>query len=161
MDVPVLEVFDHGGHACLVAPDHLGRRDAGLTPLQALQAGTLNGARALGIEGRAVGLVPVELSVDQGQTWRPDRSVRGAFRLDLTDLVKGRYGWRIRFRLGPDAGLDALTFTTVTQGSSLACAAVENSAHITASFFQSFTVIPRFGRTVRRVRRCYQACSGR
>src|SRR5262249_39129346 len=59
--------------------------------------------------------VRLEVSVDQGQTWKPAGEVKGEFEKDLTDEVKGRYGWQVRFHLSGKEGLDAVTFTTVTQ----------------------------------------------
>lgn len=67
------------------------------------------------VAGEAVGTVSLEVSADQGQTWRPVGDVSGSFTKDLTDDVKGRYGWQVRCRWQDKAGLDALTFTTVTQ----------------------------------------------
>ena len=67
------------------------------------------------VSGQAVGAVRLEVSADQGQTWKDMGEARGQFEKDLTDEVKGRYGWQVRILLTKDAGLDALTFTTVTQ----------------------------------------------
>ncbi len=68
------------------------------------------------LTGRAVGSVRCELSNDGGQTWLPTQTLAaGSFRLDLTEQVKGRYGWQLRFTLQGDSGLDAVTFTTTTQ----------------------------------------------
>lgn len=67
------------------------------------------------VEGSAVGNVSVEISVDQGQTWHRLNSVTGNFSHDLTEHVKGRYGWQLRFGFQDKAGLDALKFTTTTQ----------------------------------------------
>ena len=75
------------------------------------------------VEGRRVGQVAVEVSSDEGQTWTSvvigasDAAVSndGAFRVDLTEFVKGRYGWQIRLSWNGTAGLDALKFTTTTQ----------------------------------------------
>jgi hypothetical protein len=55
------------------------------------------------------------VSADQGQTWKAAGDVSGSFTKDLTEDVKGRYGWEVRFGWKGDGGLDALTFTTVTQ----------------------------------------------
>lgn len=65
--------------------------------------------------GEALGEVHVEVSADGGQTWGPAGIVTGAFRCDLTESLKGRYGWLIRFRWRGAAGLDRLEFTTTTQ----------------------------------------------
>jgi hypothetical protein len=55
------------------------------------------------------------VSADQGQTWKDAGEVTGKFDKDLTDAVKGYYGWQVRLSWKEAAGLDALTFTTVTQ----------------------------------------------
>jgi hypothetical protein len=68
------------------------------------------------VAGEAVGSVTLEVSPDYGQTWNRIGEVNGKFEKDLTNEVKGRYGWQVRFGWkGPSAGLDTLTFTTVTQ----------------------------------------------
>jgi hypothetical protein len=67
------------------------------------------------VKGQAAGSVRLEVSVDQGQTWKPAGEVKGEFEKDLTDDVKGRYGWQVRVNLTGKDGLDAVTFTTVTQ----------------------------------------------
>jgi hypothetical protein len=67
------------------------------------------------VSGQAVGAVHMEVSPDQGQTWRDAGDLRGKFEKDLTDEVKGRYGWHVRFRWKGTDGLDLLQFTTVTQ----------------------------------------------
>ncbi len=69
----------------------------------------------LAVAGTAAGKVVVDISVDQGQSWQSLDAVTDAFSLDLTEYVKGRYGWQLRFRFQDDAGLDALHFTTTTQ----------------------------------------------
>ena len=77
------------------------------------------------IEGRRVGKVLCEISADEGQTWsnidlaadskdsRQDSLKE--FAVDLTDVVKGRYGWHIRFMFRDKSGLDRIKFTTTTQ----------------------------------------------
>jgi hypothetical protein len=67
------------------------------------------------VSGQAAGSVRLEVSADQGQTWQPAGEVSGKFDKDLTDQVKGRYGWQVRWQWKGQAGLDALQFTTVTQ----------------------------------------------
>ncbi len=67
------------------------------------------------ISGRAVGPVTLEISPDFGQTWRQAIRLEGDFERDLTDEVKGRYGWRARFAWRGAGGLDRLRFVTVTQ----------------------------------------------
>lgn len=70
------------------------------------------------IEGQFTGNLSIELSVNQGLTWQQvPISIReeGVLSLDLTEQVKGRYGWQVKFTWNGDAGLDALKFTTVCQ----------------------------------------------
>jgi hypothetical protein len=67
------------------------------------------------VAGHTAGPVSVEVSADQGQTWTNAGEVTGKFEKDLTEAVKGRYGWQVRFAWKGDGGLDGLTFTTVTQ----------------------------------------------
>ena len=67
------------------------------------------------ISGRTTGRLALKLSVDQGQTWQAVSEEEGNFTRDLTDAVKGRYGWQARFEWSGADGLDALTFTTTVQ----------------------------------------------
>jgi hypothetical protein len=67
------------------------------------------------VSGDAVGTVTMEVSNDGGQTWQPPIEITGFFRRDLTETLKGRYGWLLRFRWRDAAGLDRLEFNTVTQ----------------------------------------------
>lgn len=73
------------------------------------------GTGGLVITGTAVGSVRLAISADEGQTWNTPIELTGHFERDVTDLVKGRYGWQARFELAGRAGLDELAFTTVTQ----------------------------------------------
>jgi hypothetical protein len=67
------------------------------------------------VTGKAVGAVSLEVSADQGQAWKPAGTVSGAFTKDLTDEVKGHYGWQVRLGWKAGGGLDEVAFTTVTQ----------------------------------------------
>jgi hypothetical protein len=67
------------------------------------------------VAGQTVGLVSLEVSADCGQSWKAVGEVTGEFAKDLTEVVKGRYGWRVRLSWEGQGGVDALTFTTVTQ----------------------------------------------
>jgi len=67
------------------------------------------------VSGAAIGQVPVNVSVDGGRTWAPVGMAAGQFRIDFTDVVKGRHAYRIRFGLSPADGLKALKLRTVTQ----------------------------------------------
>jgi hypothetical protein len=67
------------------------------------------------VAGQTSGSVTVEVSADLGQTWQTIGEVAGKFEKDLTDHVKGRYGWQVRLRWSGKAGLDAIQFTTICQ----------------------------------------------
>ena len=67
------------------------------------------------VSGKTVGEVGMELSVDHGQSWQAIGEFNGEFERDLTEQVKGRYGWKVRFTFGLDAGIDELQFATTTQ----------------------------------------------
>jgi hypothetical protein len=66
------------------------------------------------MEAEFVGAVAVEVSANEGQTWHTVEN-RDSEKFDLTEYVKGRYGWQIRLSWSGDAGVDSLQFTTVTQ----------------------------------------------
>jgi hypothetical protein len=67
------------------------------------------------LAGQAVGAVNLSVSADLGQTWVEAGTIEGKFERDLTEAVKGRYGWQLRFTWEGNCGLDDLTCTTVTQ----------------------------------------------
>jgi hypothetical protein len=71
---------------------------------------------------KVVGDVRCRVSVDNGQTWNEvplgdsDDSVNGReIEVDLTEFVKGHYGWLIGFDWEGKAGIDELEFKTTTQ----------------------------------------------
>ncbi|QDU95886.1 hypothetical protein [Lignipirellula cremea] len=65
--------------------------------------------------GQAIGQLGVEVSTDQGLSWKPAGNLSGEFRLDLTEQLKGRHDWRIRLGMKGDSGLNAVTFATTCQ----------------------------------------------
>lgn len=67
------------------------------------------------VAGAATGKVRLECSADQGQTWSRAATVQGDFRLDLTESVKGRYGWWLRWTLPAGARLQSVRTTTTCQ----------------------------------------------
>lgn len=67
------------------------------------------------IAGQARGSMRIEISADEGQTWQALEPLSGKFSHDATDLVKGRYGWRVRLSWDGTSGLESLALTTVTQ----------------------------------------------
>lgn len=69
----------------------------------------------LTLTGKATGNVTLEISTNSGQSWQPLGKLTGSFTSDLTEQTKGRYGWWLRFTFADKAGLDELTFTTVSQ----------------------------------------------
>jgi hypothetical protein len=67
------------------------------------------------VTGDVAGTVYLDVSADGGQSWTSAGEASGTFRRDLSEQLKGRYGWLIRFRWRGDAGLDRLGFHTTTQ----------------------------------------------
>jgi hypothetical protein len=67
------------------------------------------------VSGAAVGEVPVTVSVDGGQNWHSIGAAKGGFKLDFTDVVKGRHQYLIRFNLSKADGLRSLQLRTITQ----------------------------------------------
>jgi len=67
------------------------------------------------VSGQAVGDVPVKVSIDGGQIWQDVGTARGEFKIDFTDVVKGRHTYLIQLGLTRAAGLKNLTMRTVTQ----------------------------------------------
>ncbi len=67
------------------------------------------------VSGQAVGNVRVKVSIDGGQTWQDIGTARGEFKIDFTDVVKGRHTYLIQFGLTRAASLKDLTMRTVTQ----------------------------------------------
>ncbi len=71
------------------------------------------------VEGKFTRTPRLDISVNQGQTWQPvDAKL---LPLDLTEHVKGRYGWKIRLSWFTASGqalpryIESLKFTTITQ----------------------------------------------
>ena len=64
------------------------------------------------VTGRAVGDVSLSVSRDMGATWKDFGKVSGDFRVDVTDHVKQRYQYLVRFRFAKGAGLDSLKLRT-------------------------------------------------
>ena len=62
-----------------------------------------------------VGDVTLDLSVDQGSTWQTIERRGQDARLDLTQYVKGRYGWWLRFTFSKGSGLNRLQTETTCQ----------------------------------------------
>ncbi len=67
------------------------------------------------VTGQAAGKVPVSVSIDGGQTWLEAGVAQEAFKIDFTDVVKGRHDYLVRFALSKDDGLKALKMRTVVQ----------------------------------------------
>ncbi len=70
------------------------------------------------VKGEAAGYVRLKLSVDQGQSWKKVAEVvgdGGVFSFDLTEHVKGRYGWMIRASSVGEPALQKIRFTTACQ----------------------------------------------
>lgn len=69
------------------------------------------------VEGEISAGATIAVSVDAGQSWQ--RAPANELPLDLTEFVKGHYGWQVSFtwdrRDRPDPEIKSLKFTTVTQ----------------------------------------------
>ena len=65
--------------------------------------------------GVAVGKVAVNVSVDGGKTWKEAGVAEGPFKVDFTDIVKGRNTYMVRFGLTGADGLKSLKLRTVVQ----------------------------------------------
>ncbi|MEZ6063301.1 MAG: hypothetical protein R3C19_23385 [Planctomycetaceae bacterium] len=83
-------------------------------------ANPMSGAATDGLvlEAKVAGKVSVEVSANEGQSWTQVEAADNdgsTFRFDLTEHVKGRYGWQIQFRFEGASGIDSLKFTTTTQ----------------------------------------------
>lgn len=119
-----------------------------------------NASHGLIVEGRLVGKILCEVSADEGQSWTPfepsvndgsdSSATANAFRYDLTEHVKGRYGWQIRFSWTGDSGLDELTFTTTSQvNQAIYPQLTTNGCDVTYTSQQKavVAVLPNFGLT--------------
>jgi hypothetical protein len=112
---------------------------------------TANASGGLVISGTVVGKVTLSVSPDQGQSWQKVGILSGAFRKDLTNQVKGRYGWRVRFELKEGAGLDAVRFATVCQVSQSFYPRLKSGGsvvHYRSPSRGVVPVLPDFGRSV-------------
>lgn len=67
------------------------------------------------LSGTAQGTVPVSISLDNGRTWEDVGTAEGAFSIDFSDRVKGRFQYLLRLKLGAAAGLRAMQLRTVVQ----------------------------------------------
>lgn len=100
--------FEHTSPYIIAAwPEARGDREWNL-----LEEKCVDGAVAAGV---AIGEVAVRVSVDAGQTWRQVGTARGQFRVDFTDVVKGRHSYLVSLGLGPKDGIKSLTLRTVVQ----------------------------------------------
>ena len=67
------------------------------------------------VSGSATGDVPLTVSVDGGRNWQSIGAAKGEFKIDFTDVVKGRHEYLLRVNLPPGSGLTSLKMRTVTQ----------------------------------------------
>lgn len=67
------------------------------------------------VAGTSQGEIKAEISADQGQTWQELPAQRDTLRWDLTEYVKGRYGWRLKVSWFGDAQLHDIRMTTTCQ----------------------------------------------
>lgn len=106
----------HGaGEKCQVTFDHFSTYVICGDPTDDANPMTGPATGGLVVSGKSVGPVYLEVSPDQGQSWSQPREVQNAFEVDLTNDVKGRYGWQVRLTWQGAGGLDELQFTTVAQ----------------------------------------------
>ena len=100
-------------------------------PIDGINPMTGKATDGLIIEATLVGNVNFRISTDSGQTWTavtldqngdPAGNDQGKstlakrnVRVDVTDLVKGTYGWQVSLDWKDNAGVDSLTFKTTTQ----------------------------------------------
>jgi hypothetical protein len=101
-------VFEHTSPYVIAAwPEKRGDREWKL-----LEEKCVDGAVA---SGTAAGKVPVKVSIDGGQTWTTAGIAQGEFKVDFTDIVKGRHFYLVSFGLSPQDGLKSLNLRTVVQ----------------------------------------------
>ncbi|OGS21832.1 MAG: hypothetical protein A2252_00025 [Elusimicrobia bacterium RIFOXYA2_FULL_39_19] len=74
--------------------------------------GLAGATRGAIISGSAVGTVSMSISYDMGRTWNSIGSLSGSFSNDITDYVKGRYQYWVKFNFTSGSGLDSLTLNT-------------------------------------------------
>jgi|GEM_PF-1073208 len=65
----------------------------------------------------AAATVHLEVSPDGGQTWTESHRLKGPFRLDLTEAVKGRDQWRVRLSWSGATRIESLRCVTTCQSS--------------------------------------------
>jgi hypothetical protein len=101
-------VFEHASPYVIAAwPAKRGDREWNL-----LEEKCVDGAVASGV---AVGKVPVKISIDGGQTWKEVGVAEGEFKVDFTDVVKGRHTYLVSLGLSPKDGVKSLRLRTVVQ----------------------------------------------
>lgn len=67
------------------------------------------------VTGTSQGEIKAQVSADQGQTWHELPAQRNDLRWDLTETVKGHYGWRLKLSWFGDAQIKSLRMTTTCQ----------------------------------------------
>ncbi len=103
-----LVVFEHASPYIIAAwPEKRGDREWKLLQEKCVDDGVASGI--------AVGKVPVKVSIDGGRTWQDAGVAEGQFKVDFTDVVKGRHQYLVSFGLSPKNGLKSLTLRTVVQ----------------------------------------------
>jgi hypothetical protein len=101
-------IFEHASPYVIAAwPEKRGDREWML-----LAEKCVDGAVA---SGTAVGKVPVQVSVDGGREWKEAGVAEGEFKVDFTDIVKGRHFYQVRLGLPADGGIKSLKLRTVVQ----------------------------------------------
>ena len=108
-------LFSRDGKAASVTFSHFSPYVICGDPADDANPMTASATGGLTIAGHSIGQMRLAISANEGQTWHDAGEVHGDFERDLTDLVKGRYGWQARFEWNGQGGLRDVTFTTVTQ----------------------------------------------
>lgn len=67
------------------------------------------------VTGSVQGDIQGQISADQGQTWQDLPAQRQNLRWDLTEFVKGRYGWRLKLSWFGEARIKSLQMITTCQ----------------------------------------------
>lgn len=111
--VPKLKSED--GHRAYVTFFHRSPYVIAGDPIDDKNSMTGEATDGLVVMGVAQGTLNVKVSTNGGQTWGVTHSVSGKFRIDLTETVKGRHRWDVRFSMEKENGLNAVRFETICQ----------------------------------------------
>lgn len=108
------KLFSKAGEPCSITFRHFSPYVVCGDPLDDANPMSAPATDGVVLELQSVGEVGIQISADEGLTWRGVKTDT-AKQVDLTEFVKGRYGWQIRLSWSGDDGIDSLKITTVTQ----------------------------------------------